>query len=98
MLKSEMEMDAGRDPNRGAIASKVNELAKAEQGAANARSAQMQILGKTNQNLVDDKEEQDSERMEEKAAAEQKKEEILGYTSDRRPVTEEEEARITARA
>ena len=30
--------------------------------------------------------------------AEQKKEEILGYTSDRRPVTEEEEARITARA
>ena len=99
VLKSEMEMDAGRDPNRGAIASKVNELAKAEQGAANARSAQMQILGKTNQNLVDDdKEDQDPERMEEKEAAEQKKEEILGYTSDGRPVTEEEEARITARA
>ena len=97
VLKSEMELDAGR--NQETIKSKGIELAKAEQGAANARASQMQILGKTNQNLVDDpKKEQDPESLEEKEAAERKKEEILGYTSDGKPVTEDEEARITARA
>lgn len=97
VLKSEMELDSGR--NREPVKSSENELAKAEQGAQNARSSQMQILGKTNRNLADnDKEEQDPERIEEKKAAKQKKEEILGYTSDGKPVTEEEEAQITARA
>ena len=97
VLKSEMELDAGR--NQETIKSKGIELAKAEQGAANARASQMQILGKTNQNLVDDhKKEQDPESLEEKEAAERKKEEILGYASDGKPVTEDEEARITARA
>ncbi len=97
VLKSEMELDAGR--NQETIKSKGIELAKAEQGAANARASQMQILGKTNQNLIDDhKKEQDPESLEEKEAAERKKEEILGYTSDGKPVTEDEEARITARA
>ena len=99
VLKSEMELDAGR--NRGPIKSKEKELMKAEQGAENARSSQMQILGKTNRNLADAVEaEQDPEEArkekEEKEAA--KKATPLMYTSEGKPVTEEEEAHITVRA
>lgn len=102
VLKSEMELDAGR--NRGPIKSKEKELMKEEQGAENARSSQMQILGKTNRNLADaveaeqDPEEarKEKEEKEEKEAA--KKAIPLMYTSEGKPVTEEEEAHITVRA
>lgn len=97
VLRSEMELDIGRQ--REPVKSKENELSKAEQGAENARFTQMQILGKTNQKLDDDKKkEQDPEYMEEEKAAKEKKEEILGYTSDGKPVTKEEESQVTARA
>lgn len=107
VLRSEMELDAGRDSSP--LKSKTDELARVEQGAENARSTQMQILGKTNQNLSDAaKAESDPEKAEEvkgkrRAAGEvseeeKEKAEPIGYTSDGRPVTEEEESRITARA
>ena len=102
VLKSEMDLDAGR--NQGPMKSKETELMKAEQGAKNARSSQMEILGKTNQNLADAaKAEQDPEETreekEEKEAKENAKRGVpLMYTSEGRPVTEEEEAHITVRA
>ena len=106
VLKSEMELDIGRQ--REPVKSKENELSRAEQGVEHARSAQMQILGKVNQNLSDAaKPEGDPEKAgevkkaekAEEASGEQKENsELIGYTSDGKPVTEEEESRIMARA
>lgn len=106
VLKSEMELDIGRQ--REPVKSKENELSKAEQGAEHARSAQMQILGKVNQNLSDaakpegDPEKADevkkAEKAEEASGEQKEKSELIGYTSDGKPVTEEEESRIMARA
>lgn len=99
VLKSEMELDAGR--NVETVKSKESELAKAEQGAENARAAQMQTLGKTNQDLASaDRAEQDSEKTEDADEKEEAKQKGLPYmyTSEGRTVTEEEGPRIMVRA
>ena len=104
VLKSELELDTGR--NMGTIKSKTDELARAEQGAKNARSTQMQLLGKTNQDLSDaakaksdpeKAEEVKKEKKTEKLYEEQREEaKPIGYTSDGKPVKEEEESQMTA--
>ncbi len=104
VLKSELELDTGR--NMGTIKSKTDELARAEQGAENARSTQMQFLGKTNQDLSDaakagsDPEKAEEVKKEEKTekSSEEQREEAkpIGYTSDGKPVKEEEESQVTA--
>ena len=103
VLKSEMELDTGR--NMPSIPSKENELARAEQGAENARSTQMELLGRTNQDLKDAAEaNQDPEKAKEgqipksEEEKDEKDREPIGYTSDGRAVTEEEEARVIGRA
>ena len=104
VLKSELELDTGR--NMGTIKSKTDELARAEQGAKNARTTQMQLLGKTNQDLSDaakaksDPENAEEVKKEEKTdkSSEEPREEAqpIGYTSDGKPVKEEEESQMTA--
>ncbi|MCI8558769.1 MAG: hypothetical protein HFI19_13610 [Lachnospiraceae bacterium] len=100
VLKSEMELDTGR--NMGTIKSKTDELARAEQGAENARSTQMQILGKTNQDLADaakaksDPEKAKEEKTEKSSKEQGEEAKPIGYTSDGKPVKEEEESQMTA--
>ncbi len=106
VLRSEMELDAGR--NSGTIPSKMNELARAEQASENARTTQMELLGDASQELQGVNEaEQDPEkkteeaREEEEAKARQEEAEqaeALMYTSDGKTVSEEQEPRITVRA
>lgn len=103
VLKREIEMDEGR-PGGGAIKSKIIELARSEQVAENARLSQMQTLGKTNQDLKDaakaesDPEKEEEVKEEEVSREEKDKAEPIGYTSDGKPVKEEEESQMTARA
>lgn len=99
VLRSEMELDAGREI--APVKSKENELAKAEQGAENARFSQMQILGKTHQALTNaDKTEETARKEEEEQEAEEleKKKAPLMYTSEGRAVTEEKKSRIMVHA
>jgi len=96
VLKSEMELDGSR--GGAPIKSRESELARAEQGMENARSSQMQMLGKTNQTLTngDEKEEEPEEVKEDQE--DQKKKRPFMYTSEGRTVTEEEKPHITVRA
>ena len=97
VLRSEMELDAGR--NSGTIPSKMNELARAEQASENARTTQMELLGDEAEQDPEKKTEEAREEEEAKARQEEAEQaEALMYTSDGKTVSEEQEPRITVRA
>ncbi len=105
VLKNEIGTDAGR--GSGAIASKLNELSRAEQASEDARATQMQLLGDAGQELKGAAEaEQDPEKKLEEAEEERKlqeqeeeeRAETLMYTSDGKTVSQEQESQITVRA
>lgn len=111
VLKSEIELDAGR--GSGAVSSKLQELSKAEQASKDAKATQMQLLGDANQDVRGAVEaSRDPEKAEEKAKEEkaekeetlESREEVQGevsalmYGSDGKPVMEEKESRLWGRA